>query len=34
MLEEPRLIRRPMVRIGEELIIGGDLKALEAALDG
>ena len=34
MVEEPRLIRRPMVRIGEELIVGGDLEALAAALDG
>ena len=33
MLQEPRLIRRPMVRIGDELIIGADVKVLESALE-
>ena len=32
MLREPRLIRRPIVRIGDRLIIGADCTALEAAL--
>ena len=32
MLQEPRLIRRPMVRVGEELIIGSNAKELERAL--
>ncbi len=31
MLEEPRLIRRPLVRVGSDLIVGADKKALEAA---
>ena len=31
MLQEPRLIRRPLLRVGERLIIGGDQKALEEA---
>ena len=34
MLQEPRLIRRPMVQIGDELIIGADIKRLESALEG
>ena len=29
MMGEPRLIRRPLVRVGDELIIGVDRKALE-----
>ncbi len=32
MLEEPRLIRRPLVQVGEQLIIGADRKALERLL--
>ena len=32
MLQEPRLIRRPMVRIGEELVVGSNTKDLEKAL--
>ena len=32
MLQEPRLIRRPVVKIGERLLVGANLKALEAAL--
>ena len=31
MLEEPRLIRRPLVQVAEELIVGADKRALEAA---
>ena len=32
MLEEPRLIRRPIAEIGDTLIIGTDSKALTQAL--
>lgn len=32
MLREPRLIRRPIVLVGEQPIIGGDPKALAQAL--
>ena len=32
MLEEPRLVRRPIVQIGDRLVIGGSLKAIEEAL--
>ena len=31
MLEEPRLIRRPLVQVGSGLIVGADKTALEAA---
>ena len=31
MLEEPRLIRRPLIQIGSNLIVGADKTALEAA---
>ena len=34
MLQEPRLIRRPMVQIGDELIVGADTNRLERALQG
>jgi arsenate reductase-like glutaredoxin family protein len=34
MLQEPRLVRRPLVRIGAQLLIGANLKAIEAALEG
>ena len=34
MLQEPRLIRRPMVQIGDELIVGADTKRLERAFQG
>lgn len=34
MLDEPRLIRRPLVQVGEQLIIGADRKALERLLEG
>ena len=33
MLEEPRLIRRPLVKVGERLLVGANLKTLEAALE-
>ncbi|MBI2872135.1 MAG: hypothetical protein HYY00_02970 [Chloroflexi bacterium] len=32
MLEEPRLVRRPLVRVGDRLLVGANLKALEAFL--
>ena len=32
MLQEPRMIRRPIAQIGGELVIGADTKALEKAL--
>ena len=34
MLEEPRLVRRPLIKLGDQLIIGGSVKAIEAALGG
>ena len=34
MLQEPRLVRRPLVRIGGRLLVGANLKAVEAALAG
>lgn len=34
MLNEPRLIRRPIVIAADQLVIGGDPKALEDALAG
>ena len=34
MLQEPRLIRRPIIRMGGNLLIGGSMKAVEAALEG
>ena len=32
MGQEPRLIRRPIIRIGDKLVIGANLKTIEAAL--
>ena len=34
MLQEPRLVRRPLVRIGGRLLVGANIKAVEAALGG
>ena len=34
MLEEPRLIRRPVTRVGNRLIIGSNQKMLEQELAG
>ena len=31
MLQEPRLIRRPLVKVGDRLIIGGSQEALDEA---
>lgn len=33
MLKEPRLVRRPLVRLGSKLLVGANLKAVEAALE-
>ena len=33
MLQEPRLVRRPLVRLGGRLLIGASVKAVEAALN-
>ena len=32
MLKEPRLVRRPLVRLGDRLLIGANIKVVEAAL--
>ena len=29
MVEEPRMVRRPLIRIGDDLIVGTDRKAME-----
>ena len=34
MLQEPRLIRRPLFRVGNDLVVGGDRKSLERVLGG
>ena len=34
MLQEPRLVRRPIIRIGGNMLVGANLKAVEAALSG
>ena len=34
IMEEPRMIRRPLVKIGGQLLVGGNLKDLEQALAG
>ena len=34
MAQEPRLIRRPMFRIGDRLIVGGGKKAIDSVLTG
>lgn len=33
MLEEPRLVRRPIVRLGDQLIIGASVKVITQALE-
>ncbi len=33
MLQEPRLIRRPLVKIGDKMLIGANLKVLAEALE-
>lgn len=32
MAEEPRLIRRPLLRVGDELIVGADTKRISEVL--
>ena len=32
MLEEPRLVRRPLIKMDDRLLVGGSLKAIEEAL--
>tara|TARA_B100001146_G_C16014980_1_gene362546 strand:+ start:216 stop:485 length:270 start_codon:yes stop_codon:yes gene_type:complete len=32
IMEEPKLLKRPIVRIGDKLLVGGSLKAIEEAL--
>jgi len=32
MFQEPRLIRRPLVRIGGKLVVGANMKTMEAGL--
>ncbi|PKB73191.1 MAG: hypothetical protein BZY75_03105 [SAR202 cluster bacterium Io17-Chloro-G7] len=32
MLQEPRLVRRPLVNLGGKLLVGANLKAVEVAL--
>ena len=32
MLEEPRLLRRPVIRVGDKLIVGSNQKVLEQEL--
>ena len=34
MLREPRLVRRPLVRLGGRLLVGANIKAVEEALAG
>lgn len=34
MLQEPRLVRRPLIKIGDRLLIGSSTKAIEEALPG
>ena len=34
MVQEPRLIRRPMIQVGSELIVGTDRRAMERAFPG
>jgi len=31
MVEEPRLIRRPLIRVGDQLIVGTDKESMEGA---
>ena len=33
MLEEPRLVRRPIIRLGDRLIIGASVKVITQALE-
>ena len=33
MLQEPKLVRRPLVQLGGQLLVGANIKAVEAALE-
>jgi arsenate reductase-like glutaredoxin family protein len=33
MLQEPKLVRRPLVRLGGKLLVGANIKAVQAALE-
>ena len=32
MLQEPKLVRRPLMRVGDRLLVGGALAAVQAAI--
>ncbi|CUV01431.1 hypothetical protein MGWOODY_Clf2844 [hydrothermal vent metagenome] len=32
MLQEPKLIRRPLIKVGDKLMVGGGTAAVEAAI--
>lgn len=32
MLGEPRLVRRPLIKLGDRLLVGGNIKAIQEAL--
>lgn len=32
MLEEPKLVRRPLLKVGDKLMVGGGVAAVEAAI--
>ena len=32
MLQEPKLIRRPLIKVGDKLLVGGGTAAVEAAI--
>ena len=32
MLQEPKLIRRPLIKVGDKLMVGGGTGAVEAAI--
>ena len=34
MLQEPRLVRRPLIKLGDRLLVGGNIKVIEEALGG
>lgn len=34
MLEEPRLIRRPLIKVGDRLVVGTDKKAMAELFSG
>ena len=34
MIEEPRLVRRPLIRVGDKLVVGTDKRAMAEAFPG